>query len=326
MSAPRFDFSLRPNKAIERKLIFEALAALGSAFDWKRYQYIGFGAMWFRDFVLAHRLLLLDRMHSIEVSPDIAARSIASRPLRCIRVHEGRASKVLLSPDLRIRERKSVVWLDYYDTASDETLTDLDRLCRDLPLGSVVLVTLNAELATLGSTKADAEIALRRLFGDWVPVAPSLDYFGPALHHYARQLSQLVWARALRTARAAGRDLCALFNFAYKDGAPMITVGGILASSSEIEAVSKSRVRERLGVLRTGNYDTSEGWPKLMEQSLIEVPVLTRLERLRLNRELPGKLAAGKVKRLCGDSLTAEQREAYAQFFIHYPAYAEFDL
>jgi hypothetical protein len=326
MTAPRFDFSLRPNKAIERKLIFEALAALGRAFDWKRYQYVGLGSMWFRDFVLAHRLLLIDHMHSIEVSPDIAARSVASRPFKCIRVHEGRASKVLLSPELAIKERKSIVWLDYYDTATDETLGDMDRLCRDLPLGSILLVTLNGEIDSLGYPRADAQAALRRLFGDWVPVAPSLDYFGPALNHYPKQLSQLVWARALRTARASGRDLCPLFNFAYKDGAPMITVGGVVSGSTEIEAVSKSGVRERLGVLTTGNYDASEGWPKLLEQSLIEVPVLTRLERLRLNRELPGKLAASTVKKLCGDSLTAEQRDAYSQFFIHYPSYAEFDL
>ena len=326
MPSPPVDFSLRPNKAVERKLIFEALASLRPLIDWREYQYIGFGALWFRDFLLAHRLLHIVEMHSIEVKSDIAARARASRPLKCISVHRGLASSVLLRPQLRLREKRSIVWLDFYDTATASTLADLDTLCRDLPVGSVAIMTLNADPRKFGDRRTAAEARLRELFGDWVPAVPPAEYFSQAPGQFPKRLSELVWARALRTVSDAGRDLVALFNFAYKDGAPMITVGGIVASEQQKRSFQIHETRKHLGVLRTGRVDTSGGWPCLVEQYLVQLPVLTRLERLRLNRELPGNLSATTVEKLCGHPLSADEREAYSKFFGHYPTYAEIDL
>ncbi len=326
MSDKILDFSLRPNKSVERKLIFEALASLHGLIRWAEYQYIGMGSLWFKDFVLAHRLLRIATMHSIERSSSIASRAEASRPLKCIKMHVGTVSEKLLSPELHTVDRKSVVWLDYFDTATEETLGDLLRLCRDLPVGSVLLVTLNADTQNLGNSAAERTRYLQSLFGAWVPDPPDTRYFSSALHGFPKNLGELVWARAVGTTRAAGKDMTTLFNFAYKDGAPMITVGGLVVNDKLKSEIRNSGIRKQPGVLRTGRLDIKDGWPRMVEQHRIEVPVLTRLERMRLNRELPGKLGSRKVRKLCGHELSKVERDTYALYFAQYPTFAEIDL
>ena len=60
------DYSLRPNKSIERKVIFEFFASIRERFSLSDYTYVGFGSMWFVDFVMAHRTLGIKDMVSFE--------------------------------------------------------------------------------------------------------------------------------------------------------------------------------------------------------------------------------------------------------------------
>ena len=57
---PSFDainYATRPNKNVERKLIFSSLRELDRSFDLSNHKYIGLGSVWFVDFVLAHKSL-----------------------------------------------------------------------------------------------------------------------------------------------------------------------------------------------------------------------------------------------------------------------------
>ena len=65
-SSDYINYVIRPNKTVERKLIFETLSRLAPIFNFAEYRYIGFGALWFVDFVMAHKYLSIANMISIE--------------------------------------------------------------------------------------------------------------------------------------------------------------------------------------------------------------------------------------------------------------------
>ena len=57
---PSFDvvnYSLRPNKSIQRTIVFEAVSILQGWLRLENLLYIGFGSIWFTDFQLAHKFL-----------------------------------------------------------------------------------------------------------------------------------------------------------------------------------------------------------------------------------------------------------------------------
>jgi hypothetical protein len=65
---PSFDavnYSLRPSKSIQRQLVFAGVRALQDSLD-PAQVYVGFGSIWFTDFVMAHKMLRIDDMVSIE--------------------------------------------------------------------------------------------------------------------------------------------------------------------------------------------------------------------------------------------------------------------
>ena len=49
------NYSLRPSKTIQRQLVFEGVRMLQVALDPVK-AYIGFGSIWFTDFVMAHKI------------------------------------------------------------------------------------------------------------------------------------------------------------------------------------------------------------------------------------------------------------------------------
>ena len=66
---PSFDainYSLRPSKAIQRQLIFEGIRELHGQLLLSDSVYVGLGSVWFTDFVLAHEILNIKHMVSIE--------------------------------------------------------------------------------------------------------------------------------------------------------------------------------------------------------------------------------------------------------------------
>src|SRR5688572_5058812 len=99
-SYEKFNYALRPNKRTQGKMIFEALARYLSAFPKRRFGYVGFGSMWFADFLHAHRRLGLTALVSIELEAGYR-RAVFNRPFKCVRVVEGNSSVVL--PSLKWR-------------------------------------------------------------------------------------------------------------------------------------------------------------------------------------------------------------------------------
>jgi len=93
---PSFDainYSLRPSKSIQRQIVFSGVRMLQANLDLERLAYIGFGSIWFTDFVLAHKLLGIDDMWSIECHDVGYRRALFNAPYATVHVEHGYAPK-----------------------------------------------------------------------------------------------------------------------------------------------------------------------------------------------------------------------------------------
>jgi hypothetical protein len=76
----RFNYTLRPAKNVERKMLCDAFARLARIERLSDYRYVGFGSLSFADFALFHRRLGFREMVSIERRETARSRFEFNRP------------------------------------------------------------------------------------------------------------------------------------------------------------------------------------------------------------------------------------------------------
>lgn len=311
------NYMLRPNKNVERKLILESLQGLNSPFDFSKYVYIGLGSMWFVDFILAHKHLLISEMISIQ--DQDAQRARFNIPFSVVRVEEGETTKVL--PDLELAGRRTIAWLDYDKGLTSPVLQDTYTICSQVSSGSILLVTLNSNASSLrnqkdehGATLSEEQV-LKRFGRDLIPTPLPVE--ATQTTGYPLFLAGILFEHIQRVIRKTGRSesFIPLFNYNYKDNSPMITIGGMIANQQDAEALKR-----RLSELRF-EYVTRE------EQFVIDVPNLTFKEKLTLDRILPrlSVPTAVEVEEL-GFPLRQRQIDSYHKFYRFYPTFAELTI
>ncbi len=169
---PSFDsvnYAIRPNKAVERKIAFSSLIKLSRLVDISKYKYVGLGSLWFVDFLMAHKILGIKNMVSIEASEIGYRRAEFNRPLSCIQVVRGEST--LTIPALGLEKGPSLTWFDYDTSIDGPVLNDIAQLCTICATNSILMVTINAKLDALPSKDEndlpiDGEQSLRRTAGD----------------------------------------------------------------------------------------------------------------------------------------------------------------
>lgn len=313
-SYEKFDYSIRPNKRTQRKMIFDALARYLSTFPGTTFGYVGFGSMWFTDFLYAHRRLGLRALTSIE-TPEGYRRALFNRPFKCVRMVEGYSSTVL--PTLSWR-KPSIVWLDYDYGPERDSLQDLSYLAGALTRRSVLMVTYDASPPWKeGASTQERSDAIRRVFGDAAPPDLRKPKRAKAIPHrsgYAPTLTALLWSflrnDLVRNGRATADGLAwsPFFSFFYKDGAPMVTIAAALLDATDQSSLEVSRP------FRTLHYAQGESLFR------IAIPPLTPRERAELDRRLPSRSVALPFP------LDEEQVASYESLYRYYPLMAEVDL
>ena len=225
------NYSLRPSKNIQRQIIFEGLRCIQQGLPILNQAYVGMGSIWFTDFILAHKLLGIHDMVSIESDEIGKSRARFNSPFATIKVWPGRTGERLpdVYADPVVGGRPLLTWLDY-DYAFDETMADDVRsVVERSPADSVLLITFNAHETRYGDAQ-ERPGRLRALFGSLVPDGLSKrnckgDRMTSLLADYALGFMNSV---AVAAARPGG--FVPAFRVPYKDGSQMVTVGGILPS------------------------------------------------------------------------------------------------
>ncbi|WP_176048996.1 O-methyltransferase [Burkholderia sp. BCC1644] len=308
------NYTLRLNKNVERKLMFEALQCIGHKISLIDYQYIGMGSMWFVDLIMAHRLLHIQDLISLEHS-DYADRAIFNKPYDCVQVVPGDTSTLL--PTLNWG-KKTIIWLDYDTGVSGPLFDDLTIVGEKINAGSIIMITAKAHIGDLPNKKEDGSEFTRReameyTLGQYIPQ----DMQPVKASQYPEILGRSIFV-ALRShlrVRSAGLSLLPIFHFYYKDGAPMVTVGAIVVDETQ----GYRELVESSGVFSRFPYFTGE------TQYTIKVPPLTQKEKMALDNMMPSISAPKEllVRAKYGFSIDQELLDNFFQLYRAYPTFSE---
>lgn len=313
MSTSQFvNYSLRPSKNIQRQLAFQGIKTLVSRLDLRSAVYIGFGSIWFTDFIMAHNVLSIDHMISMEKHETIFRRAEYNAPYASVSVRMGSSAEVLptLYDDVSINVKPWVMWLDYDGDLDERSIDDTREAIERAPASTILLLTFDGRARKYGARKNERLGRLRDLFGDVVPDDLSQDRC--QLEEVKETVADLA-IDFMKAAAAAVRrpgGFVPAFRMLYKDGADMVTVGGCLPSSFVLGESAEQLV-------------ASSDW-KCMPDEQIVSPLLTMREVKALQAQLPRQEALTKeIVRTLGFDLEEEQIRAFERYYKEYPAFAQ---
>lgn len=319
----KIDYRVRPAKSIERKMLVESFRRLCEFGQLCAYRYVGFGSLYFSDFMLFHKALGFDSMVSIENTTDRQnqERFRMNVPFGNIALEFGHSNGVLQKLDWAVR---TVAWLDYDKALSKECLVDVAYLAQHACAGSVIVVSVNAgnlesatkeELATddaMGQPPTLVELLKKAVGEDEVPVeVRASDLSGWGVAKVFRQIVDTKIADALRVrnerlpagARIRYRQL---YNFHYQDDARMLTVGGVLYDEGQDSLLARCAFQQ-LDFIRDGE-----------DAYRIETALLTHKEMRQIDAE--------RSLRRTGLPLPASDIEKYDRTYRYYPTFVEAEI
>jgi hypothetical protein len=318
-SYEKINYSLRPAKSIERKMLCDAFRRLSAFGRVENYQYVGFGSTYFSDFILFHKALGMTNLISIEKDKAKQQRFEFNRPFKCIELKFGESNLVLptLAWDIR-----SILWLDYDGKLDSDVLLDIGFFCSHASSGSVICVSVNAHPSHSDDIPADniLEYRLQQLGDavgeDKVPKnIEATDFGGWGTAKIFRQIIDQEISRTLddrNSKNVSGNRFIyqQLFNFHYADGTKMLTVGGLLYDEGQKHLVAQCDF-QTLSFFRQGD-----------EPYLIEVPNLTYREIRYLDTQLPMK----EDEPLTLPGVSKKDIERYAKLYRYFPTFTEADI
>jgi hypothetical protein len=327
-SFERFDYLLRANKHVERKLVFDTLQrAAASQISLLDHRYLGFGSMWFGDFRFAHKQLGINLLTSIEKA-EFRDRADFNKPYGCIEVLGGDALDVLSKFDAARWSLPYVAWFDF-DGRLDESIVELlEIFMLKAAKNSVVIVTVNANRGSYRTKSPDPKSRedtsvgmLEKLLGATmidVKYSPGIlaggTYSDINVDVFPKCLSESMLTflqhKIVQNGRSEGSEsvhFVPLFSIGHRDGAQMATVGGALASLADRTRWSDIQIKSALSDYRS-----------------LELVPITIKEKLALDASEPHRSADYLARaRASGVLLDDVQVEMYCQYFKHFPVFVE---
>jgi hypothetical protein len=308
------NYSVRPNKTIERAIVFDALRRIIGVEGTDDCIYVGLGSAWFVDFEHAHRDLKIETMVSFEADEVTYLRAKFNRPYRTVEVIKGSSYNEL--PKLLDREslaqKRWVVWLDYDGEMDASKLEELHRLVERIPPNSVLLTTFNAHPSTYGSPRQRRFDNLQDLFGpafadELYPDGKGLVDTAEFQNAISKSMLSFLDSAARKSSRPGG--FVPAFNLHYRDGSPMVTVGGVLPGADryqDVRALTKS-----------------QSWRGFTSSPIVSPP-LTAKEIAALRSLLPAETAPTRQDLLdLGFDLEDEHLASFVKYYLDYPVYVQ---
>lgn len=318
-SYEQINYTLRPAKSIERKMLVEAMRRLSGFDPIDSYRYVGFGSTYFSDFALVHKALNISDMISIERDIAKEERFTFNKPFKCIHIEFGESNEIL--PNLNWGS-KTIIWLDYDGRLDSSVLADIKLACSSLVSGSMLIITVNANPQRFEGI-AVSELAERRLKllvkdvgADRIPGGidgrnlKGWDQAGVYRRIISNEILQTLNERNGGRSEASNMKYQQLFNFRYADGPKMLTTGGLIFDEGQEKTVEECGF-EKLQFIRLSD-----------DPYLIQVPSLTFREIQHLDAQLPTLEPA----EITSSAVPQSHIEQYARVYRYYPNFAEADM
>lgn len=249
-------------------------------------------------------------MVSIEREIDDKDRFEFNRPFAAIELKFGESSEIL--PELAWTQ-KTITWLDYDDPLELSMLDDLALCVRNMPSGSIILISSSAhpnskldervdDLRNRLDTYAPAQVTANQL-GGWSLAGIYRDIIDERIRTAIRERNTLK-DNELKV------HYQQIFNFQYADGVKMLTVGGIILNESD-ETGYRACAFDKFDFHRSDN-----------DAYRINVPKLTPKEIRHLDSFLPSEneINATDV------GIPQSQSARYAALYRYFPRYVDADL
>jgi hypothetical protein len=332
-SFERLNYLLRSNKNMERKVVFDMLLHGRQLLSIADPVYLGLGSIWFEDFRLAHRVLGLQTMISIEREIH-APRADFNKPYASIRVLPGDCFPVMQSFAASQWQSPIFAWLDFDGALNEEVASTIDLFLNRCAANSVVIVTVNA----LRKRYAPSRIAERREETSIGYIERTLG--GGTVHprfepritgggkfedvsdaDFPECLSDSILSLMANRTRILAREthgqaltFVPLFNLCHEDGAPMVTAGGAVC------ALQDSPTWERC-VNEHAMVASANGFPRYSRLDLIPITLKEKLTMDSCLPELEPEFLSRALE--AGVKLTADQIEKYRLLNRHVPVFVE---
>jgi hypothetical protein len=279
MNSPRkINYEIRPCKFTERKMLLSTFARICNYYK-DEYQYIGFGGLTFTDFKLFHKELHISRMSSIEGGDLLSKERIEfNRPYSFIQIYKDFSTNVLAKINL---SKKSIVWLDYDGVLDNYMFEDLSLLIRQLPVGSIYLITCNRELKSEETGEEYTVEQFKDKFESLTPFDISMkDFSGEKNYKTIRKmfLTQIENIMNDRNRNGENVQFQQLYNMLYQEnrGAKMFTFGGLITDyDTKFEELNLND----FSFISTNNNNFK-----------IDIPNLTFREEIHINQHIPEKI------------------------------------
>lgn len=326
----KIDYTVRPAKNVERKMLVEAFRKLEHFHNLEEYHYVGFGSVYFSDFSLFHRELNFQKMYSIEdvtssaekegVNVELFKRRLqANMPYSCVELIPLNSS-LALSQGYFDYTNPTIFWLDYDYHINNQIISDIETVIFNIESGSILLVTLDArkypeddedQLNHLNSydnfkknvSKHAALITKKDVNSDKKAPNAYWSIINQAIVHNLEE-------RNLHLPE--GKKLCyhQIFHFNYADKALMTTIGGIFYSATD------SYKFERCNFNNLNFYRNSN------KPFKIEVPKLTFKEFFELGKQLP--YSNPQQEPISYPGLREDDIKNFQQIYRYIPRFGEF--
>lgn len=303
-STGKVPYDLRPGKQIERRMILAYLQTLMSVgIDIAKYKYIGMGSIQFIDFIMMHKYLGNTDLLSVEHDEELEARVNYNKPFGCVEIEMTSIGTTIARLD---RDKQHIIWLDFDDKISLDICDDLATCGTILAPGSIIICTLDIEeernkpKETFDRYKSDAE-----QFFD--PRFKRIDFSSKNIPVTISKIANNAICRFMN--RRIDLEYTPLFSCTYSDGHRMLSFGGMI-TNSDLRAT-----------LRNIELQTIPFCISSFEEMpfKIPVPVLTRLERIKLDSIMPDPTQE-QIDQL---PLPDSDVLAYKEIYKYLPSYIE---
>ncbi|MFH1737704.1 MAG: O-methyltransferase [bacterium] len=328
-TTPSLPYKLRPNKAVDRELFLALLGRLAATLKIESYRYIGLGGAFLEDFRLVHARLGLHDMVCVESEESIHLRQKFNRPVDCIECIHNSLEEYIDSTDF---EKPVIIWFDYTDPSKmTDQIERFSRTISEVPINSILRITLNSNPSTLGEPKPD-EIAARvgglmgdsgqrRTLQEWrlERFRERLGYLFPSdlkadgmtFKSFGKSvLTVLYLAVEGEALKVSDRKVVWALATHYADGQPMVTATLIVTDTND----------KQLEVL-------TQEWPfsSTPEDPMkLDMPALSTIERLTMEscNDPREKMGYDLPKSELGEN----PYEMFRRFYRVYPHFARIDL
>jgi hypothetical protein len=309
----KIDYSLRPAKHAERRMLCEVFRKLTPFQPVEDYLYVGMGSLWFSDFILFHRLLGIRDMISIDKS-GARERLEANKPFRSIVLDDRPTTKALPTLDWK---RRQFVWLDYDDQIDLDKLLDMRTVATRAQSGTVLAVSVQCESAKERDEAGDGDESsaaerFRDRFGR-ERISPDLwddDLVSWRFGTVSREMLQSEIKSSLAT-RNSGIPADEVVSFQliceieYSDGAKMTTLVGAFVAQKDTACFD------------TCGFAALDFLPSKGRLVRVDVPKLTVREIRRLEQLLPKNPDGWEH-----DGIPAKDAKLFAALYRYLPNFA----